>query len=129
MTNPSAAATDYVRVEFRTAVMDGSRRRVDAPPMGPTSMSSVEHLGSICRITRVTLAPGDSVTFAAPDAEPALLLLVSSAKVEEGVGTAPSSLAAGDTRFVPPGSRHMLRNVAETSLQLLRFDVLTPPVK
>lgn len=125
--NPSERPSDYVRVEYKTRVLEHSRRRMHAPPLPDSSSAVVEHTGDVSRVTRVTVAPGDSSSFDAPDTQPALLLFVTDATITANTGSESMKASAGDERFVAPGERLLLRNRGSAPLQLLRFDFLSPP--
>lgn len=126
--NPSERASDYLRVEYKTRGEEHSRRRVHAPPLADSSSAVVEHTGDISRVTRLTIAAGDSISVDATDAHPALLVFVTDATVAEGAEHVEAQPArVGDERFVAPGGRLLLRNRGSTPLQLLRFDFLAAP--
>lgn len=121
--NLSATHTDFQRVEYKTRGTEYARQRVPAPPLGTASSTVVEHTGVQSRVTRVTIAAGDSTEFVTPAAQASLLIIVTDGVVAEG------SVTAGAERFVAPGSKSVIRNAGTTPIQVLRFDFLTPPAQ
>lgn len=125
--NPSTGGSDYLRIEYRTRGTEHSRDRISAPLLDAVTNARVEHVGEMSRVTRVTLAVGDSTVIATTASEPALLILVTNGLLAASPADGSPVVDIGQHRFVEPGRRVVLRNAGTASLQMLRFDFLTPP--
>ena len=120
--NPSAKASDYMRVEYKTRGGESTRRRMPAPALGSETASQIEHVGPQSRVTRVTVAANSSIELATPGGQPALLIFVT-----DGADGTGQLIKVGDHRFLDPSGKTTIRNAGASPLQLLRFDFLTPP--
>lgn len=125
--NPSAHATDFLRVEYKTRGSETGHRRVIAEHLPTTTTAVVEHTREQSRVTRVTVAPGGSYEVVAPAGQPALLVLVTDGTIGGSPASRPDVLVAGAERFVTAGAQATIHNAGTTPLQFLRFDFLTPP--
>jgi quercetin dioxygenase-like cupin family protein len=125
--NPSAGASDFMRVEYKTRGGESSRRRVGAGLLRDTTAAVVEHTGEQSRVTRVTIAAGASQEFATAAGQPALIIMVTDGRVAADSSGREETLKVGAERFIGAGSRVVIRNAGTTAVQMLRFDFLTPP--
>jgi hypothetical protein len=123
----SAKPSTYLRVELKTQGYENTRRRVSAAPLTGATQSVVESTGGQLRISRITIAPGETFEVTASATEAALLIAVT-----DGVSLADGQrsgevLRLGQDCFVDLGQRQTLRNGGTSHVQLLRFDFLTKP--
>lgn len=131
--NPNPVPSDFLRVEFKTraAGRDSLRGRFQREryPAGG-NFRKVQFENEQIRVTRVVCAARRSCELATPAAEPALLVALSSARVNSAgaAGVAKeSALAPGQTVWLEAGRRERLENLSGAPLELLRFDFRTGP--
>ena len=72
-------------------------------------------------------APGRSVRFSASASEPALLLALTAARLQESGGAA-IAVRTGQERWIPAGRIVVFENAGPDSSEFLRFDFKTAPV-
>jgi hypothetical protein len=121
--NARGASSEYLRVEFKTLGTASFPSRIHAPPVGVATASVVEVTIPETRITRITVAPRESVDVAAGQNEPALLIALTDGVAVDGA----QPLAVGQERFVDGGRRAVVRPQGFSPVQLLRVDFLTRP--
>jgi len=118
--NTTAAASDFLRVEFKTEPLEETALRGrfhrDASP--GTHMERVQFENAQVRISRILVGPGRTLEVKAA-AEPALLI----ALTNTSFGT------TGKDRWLERGSSLTLANAGADPSEALRFDLKTRPVK
>ena len=133
--NTSALPSDFLRVEFKTEPWEPRTLRgkfFREPYTAGENVEKVQFENVQVRITRVVVAPGQSVELSTTPVEPAVLIALTPASLEGVQGThAPTAttLTIGKERWVGPGQRERIRNVGATPAELLRFDFKTPPLR
>jgi hypothetical protein len=115
--NTSAAPSEFLRVELKTAVADpaairGKFERPSAPAKDPV----VQFDHAQMRVSRLWLQPGEKSTIAA-GAQPALVIALMSS----------GGFTAGQVRWVGADRATALENPGPTPIDFLRFDFKTPP--
>ncbi|MDX2029590.1 MAG: hypothetical protein SF339_02905 [Blastocatellia bacterium] len=123
--NPSDTPSDFLRVEFKTEPVNekslhGKFHRESA--FEPAQPAKIQFENEQVRVTRLLLAPGAKLAIAA-GAEPALLVALTEAKLRA------RSLAMGQTRWIAAKKEETLENAGAAPIELLRFDLRTPPAK
>ena len=118
--NTTAAASDFLRVEFKTEPLDEPtlRGRFFRDSSPETHIERVQFENAQVRITRILVGPGRRLELKAA-AEPALLV----ALTNTSFGT------IGKDRWLEPGSSLTLENAGAEPSEALRFDLKTRPVK
>ena len=116
--NTGNAASEFLRVELKTAVLEpatfrGKFERPDAPSTDPV----VQFDHPQVRISRVWVQPGDQIDVVA-SGEPTMLIAL-----RDGM-----DIKAGQERWVPASSVLPLKNETNTAIDFLRFDFKTRPV-
>jgi hypothetical protein len=128
--NPTATPSDFLRVEFKTdpqdeATLKGKFFRDEPAPTATTQQTQFEN--AQVRITRVRVAPGDTLNLTAAGDQPALLV----ALVPTGLASATGPtrhIDAGKTAWLDSGHAVSVRPAA-TAGEMLRFDFKTRPAK
>ncbi len=117
--NTGSAPSEFLRVELKTAPLApaGFSGKFERPAT-PSADAVVHFDHPQVRISRVWVAPGQSIDVAAAT-EP--ILLISLAK---GAG-----LAAGESKWLDASARARLTNGSSAPIDLLRFDFKTRPVE
>jgi hypothetical protein len=120
----SAGASEFLRVEFKTdpGGVRNFRRRV--------SITEREFSNAQVRISRVTIAAGESADILTTDSQPALLVaLTDAALAVTRASSMDLSLALGQERWIEPRQREHVSNTGRAAVELLRFDFLTRPTQ
>jgi hypothetical protein len=129
--NESTRSSEFLRVQFKTdpAGVRAFRRRVPAPSSDARGTGSeVEFSNAQIRISRITIAPGDSVDLTTGDAEPALLVALSDARLTVArASSSDLSLSVGQDHWLETRQREHVTNAGSAPVVLLRFDFLTSP--
>lgn len=133
--NPTDIPSDFLRVEFKTQPvgresLHGRFYREDYP--GGENFRQVQFENQQIRATRLICAPHKSLAVAASSSEPALFIVLSVARFRlDGTKSAgkQTTLEPGRTIWVASGQQKRFENLADTPLELLRFDLKTAPVK
>jgi hypothetical protein len=120
--NPGRGISDYLRIEFKTEGTDSRKQRIPAPPIGTSTTSAIEVENAQYRVTRITVAPRDSLAIRTSASAAALLLALT-----DGVSVDGTPAAQGQERFVDSGRRALVRPGGFSPVQLLRVDFLTRP--
>jgi len=128
--NPTSTASDFLRVEFKTdpvneASLKGKFFR-DAPAPTVTAQHTQFENAQV-RITRVLVAPGDSLHLASVGGQPALLVALTSTGVARS-GGAGRQLQTGQTSWLDVGEAARVQPTA-TAGEVLRFDFKTRPLE
>ena len=128
--NPTATASEFLRVEFKTDPLDdaslkGKFFRDDPAAMVTTQQTQFEN--AQVSVTRVRIAPGEGLSLAAGASQPALLVALSATGLVEA-GAAMQRLEAGRTAWIDAGHRVRVRANGTTG-EILRFDFKTRPIE
>jgi hypothetical protein len=128
--NMSHLPSEFLRIEFKTEPTDlktlrGRFYREEVP--NGENLEKVQFENGQIRITRVICAPGGSVRFAAGASEPALLVALSAARLQES-GATEITVRTGQERWIPAGRVVVFENAGPASSEFLRFDFKTAPV-
>jgi len=130
--NPNATPSDFLRVEFKTEAVDRmtmrGRYERKTSPTGRNSRKIEFENGQI-RVTRVVGAPHQVLDLKTTSTQPALLVVLNTAKVNSTIGAVGkhTTLETGNTIWLDRGRRERLENLSNTPIELLRFDLKTPP--
>lgn len=129
--NPAPTPSDFLRLQFKTDAKGGRNVRRRIPP---GSYPATEHVTDVqftngqMRITRILLPAGQSVELTTAAAEPALLIALSPAALAVARGSSDEiSMTPGQDRWLDAAQRERVTNTGGVSVELLRFDFLTPP--
>jgi hypothetical protein len=128
--NPSATASDFLRVQFKTDAggVGSLRRRI---PRGPypagAPAATVEFTNGQMRLTRLIVPRGSSAAIGTADGHPALLIALSPATLTMTGSSQDIALVPGQERWIEARQHESLRNTGAADVELLRFDFLTPP--
>ena len=117
--NTGNAASEFLRVEFKNAPAEpatffGKFER----PATPSTNTVVHFNHAQVRISRVWIAPGQSIDVTAAS-EPILMIALA-----PGTG-----LATGEAKWLDASSRAQFKNTSAASIDLLRVDFKTRPVE
>lgn len=131
--NPTDTPSEFLRVEFKTEPVDeGSLRgkffRDERAPAA--TIQHVQFENAQVRVSRLLIAPGESLEVASSAGHPALLVALTAARVEmNGAGDPPASprVQVGDARWVDPSRRARIRGERDRPAELLRFDLKAKP--
>jgi hypothetical protein len=114
--NLSPLASDFMRVEFKTDPGDPRTLRgtfyADSPSGGQETRE--QFVNEQLRVTRIVLPPGAHLDLSL-EAAPSLLVYVSPQE-------------AGTVRWLPKGGRERLSHAGGGGVELLRFELRTPPI-
>ncbi|MBM4193002.1 MAG: hypothetical protein FJ202_01295 [Gemmatimonadetes bacterium] len=121
--NRFPGASEYLRVELKTAGETRMGQRVPAPPLANATRAVVEVANLQYRTTRITIAAADSVVVSPDSGQPAIVIaLTTGVRTSSGL-----SLPLGQDVFTESGQRLVLRNPGSGPAELLRVDLLTEP--
>ncbi|MGE0042834.1 MAG: hypothetical protein AB7H88_17840 [Vicinamibacterales bacterium] len=130
--NTSDIPSDFVRVELKTEGAGRApffRGRRGSYPAGQNA-TDVQFTSGQMRITRLVVAPGQSVEVATPDGQPALLVALTGARLTVTRGSSMElTVAVGGEHWIEPRQREHLGNTGREAVEFLRFDLLTPPAR
>jgi hypothetical protein len=115
--NTSDRPSEFLRVEFKTDPKDASTLRgrfFPEPAPADENFEKVQFENEQIRIARLICAPGHSTSVTARDAQPALVIDLTS--------------TAGKEHWVPAGQSKTLQNRDAIPREMLRFDFKTPPL-
>lgn len=132
--NTSDTASDFLRVEFKTEPVNekslhGKFYRESA--FEPAQAAKVQFENEQVRVTRLLLAPRAKLTIAA-GSEPALLVAITSATLQTQAQKRPArrlQLTPGQTRWIAVNQSEAIENAGDATVEMLRFDLRTPPAK
>jgi hypothetical protein len=130
--NPTDTPSDFLRVEFKTEPVNENTLRGkfyrEPSPAGENSRK-VQFENEQVRITRIVLAPHNTMDVSANAAEPALLVSIGASPLR-GVGPkgeARVSLEMGKTVWLDAGRSESLENPGDSPGELLQFEFKTKP--
>jgi len=117
--NTGNAPSEFLRVELKTATMEPGRffGKFERPAM-PSADVVVHFDHPQVRVSRVWVAPGQSIEIAAAG-EPALMIALAT-----GAG-----LNVGESKWIESSARARFTNGSSAPIDLLRFDFKTRPVE
>lgn len=130
--NPTAIPSDFLRVEFKTGPVDRElmRGRFERKtyPAGRNSRT-VEFENGQIRVTRLVGAPHRAIDVKTKSSQSALIVVVTSGRVRSigERGTISGTLEPGTTIWLGRGQQERLDNLGNTPIELLMFDLKTPP--
>ena len=127
--NMGPGLSDYMRVELKTTGDEGMLRRIPATPLVDSNSTVVDMNNTQYRSSRITIRSGAQMEFSATATAPFLLLALTDGMEVERTTSNRTKLVVGGEQFVAPGQRVTVRNTGSTPVQLLRVDMLTPPMK
>lgn len=121
--NTTGQASEFLRVEFKTEPRTPQTFAGRYPPRaavaGQSKRLEVDH--EQVRIARLFVPAGGRVDVTATE-HPALLIVLDD-------GPRDARLARGQEHFVPAGARETIGNAGTETVELLRFDFKTNPVR
>jgi quercetin dioxygenase-like cupin family protein len=126
--NPTAIPSDFLRVEFKTGAVDRElmRGRFErkTPPAGRNSRK-VEFENGQIRVTRLVGAPHQVLDLRTTSTEPTLLVVLTAARVNSvgDGGAKQKTLEPGNTIWLARGRQERLKNLGNTPIELLMFDL------
>jgi len=114
--NNSKTTTDYLRVQLKTegAQKSHAGRRGAAPPLKSENGSVEEFKNDVMRLSRVTIAAGQSMEINA-DQNPVMLIDLTG--------------NVGKERWIDANTREPITNTGSTAAEYFRFDFLTTPAR
>ena len=130
--NPTATPSDFLRVEFKTEVMNanslqGKFYREDYPPS--ENFSKVQFENEQIRITRLVIAPHAKLDVSTTATEPALLLALTPARLKaKGQKNQNIKLELGKTHWLNSKQQQQWENATDSATELLRFEFKTKPM-
>ena len=117
--NTGNAPSEFLRVEFKTAPAEpGSFFGKFERPLTPSTDAVVHFNHPQVRISRLWVAPGQSIDVAAGN-EPVLVIALA-----PGAG-----LKVGESKWIDASARAQFKNAAAGAIDLLRVDFRTRPVE
>jgi hypothetical protein len=133
--NPTNTPSDFLRIEFKTQPVNREslrgrfyRKRY---PVGE-NLQEVQFENGQIRVTRLICARRKSLDITTTSSEPALLVILSSARIKS-IGTGgeakQTALGPGETIWLDGGRQERLENLGDGPVEALRFDLRTSPVK
>jgi hypothetical protein len=131
--NRNDVPSDFLRVEFKTQPVgrDSLRGRFSRNSYpADENLDQLEFENQQIRVTRLICAPNKTLTVATGSTKPALLVVLSPAKLKsEGSNSISNrpALNLGQSIWLAPHQRQKFQNIGETPLELLRFDLRTAP--
>lgn len=132
--NTTDVPSDFLRVEFKTQPagrksLRGRFHRGNYP--AGENFRQVQFENEQIRVTRLVCAPHKSLDVATSLSEPALLVVLSAARLKS-IGTEgeakPNTLEPGQTIWLAGGGQERLENLGDAPVELLRFDLRTAPL-
>jgi quercetin dioxygenase-like cupin family protein len=128
--NPTATPSEFLRVELKTEPLDegslkGKFFREDPGPTATRARTQFEN--AQVRVTRVSVAAGDTVALRAAGGHPALLVALSPTAIVEAGGQA-RHIDSGRTAWIDADGEARLR-ANSTVGEVLRFDLKSRPME
>ena len=118
--NTGNAPSEFLRVEFKTAAAEpNSFFGKFARPAAPAAEAIVHFNHPQVRISRLWVAPGQSLEIAASAEQPALMIALASA----------AGLNIGESKWIESSSPARFGNLSAAPIDLLRVDFKTRPVE
>jgi quercetin dioxygenase-like cupin family protein len=132
--NTSPLPSDFLRVEFKTETTEPRSLRGkffrETYPVGE-NVERVQFENVQIRATRVVVAAKGRQDQAAGGAEPAIFIALTPAALRvasSGGNTGPAvTLTPGQEYWLPAGERRRMENTGDAPVELIRFDLKTPP--
>lgn len=126
--NTSPNASDYVRLDLKSARGRAARRRGPAPTPKTDNAADIEFTDGTLRITRITIGPGKSMELNTTASEPALLIALTDTQLTVARGSSMNlSMKIGQEHWIDTRQRELMSNTGTSPIELLRFDFLTRP--
>jgi hypothetical protein len=129
--NTTGTPSEFLRVEFKTDPKDARTLRGrfyrDAEPLDKVQFENEQ-----VRISRQFIAAGKSADLRTGASEPALLIALTPATLTAAAGASrPTdvSLRVGQEHWLPGNGSERLENTGAATVELLRFDFKTPPLR
>jgi hypothetical protein len=117
--NTGDAPSEFLRVELKTAPVEPGTFFGTFERSAAATSEAIVHLDHRqLRVSRIWIAPGQSIEIA-PLHEPVLVIALAN-----GAG-----IDAGQTRWLEPSARAQFTNASATPIDLLRFDFKTSPAR
>ncbi len=131
VSNPNDVPSDFLRVEFKTQPVDEDafrgRFHREPNPAGD-GLEKVQFDHPQLRVTRYVVAPGKKAEVPTT-AEPALLIALTPGRLTaRGSKAEEIALDMGSVRWLPKAGSSSFENAGAAPVELLRFDLKTPPV-
>lgn len=132
--NPNGTPSDFLRVEFKTEAVDRAMMRGryerKTPPAGRNSRE-VEFENGQIRVTRMIAVPRMVLDLKTSSTQPAIIVVLTTARVNYTgeSGAKRKALEPGNTIWLRSGRRERLENLSDSPIELLMFDLKTPPAK
>jgi quercetin dioxygenase-like cupin family protein len=126
--NPGATTSDFLRVEFKTEPLDESTLKgkfFREDPAATATAARTQFENAQVRVSRVRIAPGETVDVTAGVGQPALLVALSTTGVA-AAGRPVHQVDAGRTAWIDAGGSARLRANGEAA-EVLRFDFKSRP--
>lgn len=133
--NLSATPSDFLRVEFKTEVVNpnslrGKYYREDYPPS--ENFTKVQFENEQLRVIRLVIAPHAKMDVSTKVTEPALLVALTPTQLKTQAQKnkpAQLNLTPGKTHWLKINQSQQWENTGESSAEFLRFEFKTKPVK
>jgi hypothetical protein len=125
--NQSATPSHFLRIEFKTDPAGTSpfyRETMKTYPAA-TNTTDVKFESAQMRITRLVVAPGQSLDLSAAARQPALVVALKDGTLAGVQPGAAAAIAAGQERWLDAGQQTRLTNAGSAPAELLRIDFLT----
>jgi len=125
--NPTDIPSDFLRIEFKTRVpVRGSLygRFYPVRYRAGSYLRKVQFVNEQVRVTRLACPPRKSLTVATNASEPALLVILSRARMG---AAARETLEVGQTVWLEGGGKRLIENPGDSPVELLRIDFRTGP--
>lgn len=127
--NMGPGLSDYMRVELKTVGDEGLLRRFPETHLVDTSATTVDMNNTQYRSSRITIPSGGQMALTATLIEPFLLLALTDGIAVERTASSRTTLVVGGEHFVDAAQQVTVRNTGSSPVQLLRVDMLPPPLK
>jgi predicted metal-dependent enzyme (double-stranded beta helix superfamily) len=130
--NPNDTPSDFLRVEFKTVPIgrQSLRGRFHREAQaGGENFRKVQFENEQRRVTRLVYAPRQILNVAANASAPALFVSLSATQLNINDSAKPITIAPGQTVWLASGQQERWENRSNEHLELLRFDLKTPPLK
>lgn len=126
--NPSETATEFLRVEFKTEPLNQHtlRGKFHREPFAPgENFRKIQFENEQIRITRMVIAPHNTMDQSTTATEPALLVALTKSTLRKGKTRI--NLEMGTTSWLQVSQKEVLENSGDAPVELLRFDFKTKP--
>jgi len=128
--NPTTISSDFLRVEFKTEPLEDASLKgkfFREEPVPAATVQRMQFENAQMRITRVLVAPGETLRLSTVGEQPALLVALTPNRIAPE-GSPSRQIEAGKTAWLDAGQAASVQPIGNVG-EVLRFDFKTRPME